>query len=152
MKTKLWQKEKKTDVLIEKFTVGNDRETDMKLAKHDVFASKAHAKMLQKCGLISEKELQDLMEGLEEVNSLLTEGKFSIDENVEDIHSQVEIFLTKKYGETGKKIHTARSRNDQVLTAIKLYLKEELSGIKSGCESLIKEFYSMGKKYSGIVM
>ena len=117
MKTKLWEKELKTDNIIEKFTIGNDKELDMFIAPFDVQASKAHAKMLCKVNLITESELEQLLEGLEEIEQLLKKGKFKIEDNVEDIHSQIEFYLTNKYGETGKKIHTARSRNDQVLSA-----------------------------------
>lgn len=147
MKTKLWEKEIKTNGLIEKFTIGKDKELDMFIAPYDVQASKAHAKMLGKVNLINECELEQLLEGLNEIEQLLKEGKFKIEGGVEDIHSQIEFYLTTKYGETGKKIHTARSRNDQVLTAIKLYLKHELSLIKSKSLELQSIFNKLSLKY-----
>jgi argininosuccinate lyase len=152
MKTKLWEKENKTDSLIEKFTIGKDKELDMFIAKYDVIASKAHAKMLHKVELISAEECSQLLKGLEEIETLLQNGEFTIEEGVEDIHSQIEFYLTKQYGDTGKKIHTARSRNDQVLTAIKLYLKNELKHVKTKTNTLINEFNSLGKKHKGILL
>lgn len=152
MKTKLWEKELKTDSLIERFTVCKDKEMDMFIAPYDVQASKAHAKMLCKVNLISEAELKQLLEGLNEIEQLLKEGKFKIDDGVEDIHSQIEFHLTKKYGETGKKIHTARSRNDQVLTAIKLYLKHELVIVKEKSETLQSIFNDLSSKYQNMIL
>lgn len=147
MKTKLWEKETKTDKLIEHFTVGKDRELDLKIAPYDVIASKAHAKMLSKVGLITNEESEQLIKVLEEIGVLLSKDQFKIEEGVEDIHSQIEFYLTKKLGETGKKIHTARSRNDQVLTAIKLYLKNELKEIEGLSKELQKIFYSLSKEH-----
>lgn len=152
MKTKLWQKENKTDNIIEKFTIGNDPELDMFIATYDVIASKAHANMLAKVGLITEQECHQLQEGLNEISALLSKGEFVIEEGIEDIHSQIEFFLTKKYGDVGKKIHSARSRNDQVLTAIKLYLKHELNEIKNKSVNLQKEFYQLGVKHKGVLL
>ena len=147
MKTKLWEKELKTDNMIERFTVGKDKELDMFIAPFDVQASKAHAKMLCKVNLINEYELEQLLEGLNEIEKLLKAGKFKIEDGVEDIHSQIEFYLTTKYGETGKKIHTARSRNDQVLTAIKLYLKHELCIIKAKSLELQSIFNKLSLQY-----
>ena len=147
MKTKLWEKETKTDKLIEHFTVGKDRELDLKIAPYDVIASKAHANMLSKVGLITHEESAQLINVLQEIAELLTRDEFKINEGVEDIHSQIEFYLTEKLGETGKKIHTARSRNDQVLTAIKLYLKNELKEIEGLSKELQKIFYSLSKEH-----
>jgi len=147
MNTKLWEKELKTDNIIERFTVGKDKELDMFIAPFDVQASKAHAKMLCKVNLINESELEQLLEGLNDIEQLLKAGKFKIEDGVEDIHSQIEFYLTTKYGETGKKIHTARSRNDQVLTAIKLYLKHELSIIKAKSSELQSIFSKLSLQY-----
>lgn len=152
MKTKLWEKDIKTDLLIEKFTVGKDKELDMKIALYDVLASKAHAKMLCKAKLINENELTQLLEGLNNIEQLLHKGEFTINDGVEDIHSQIEFYLTEKYGESGKKIHTARSRNDQVLTAIKLYLKNELTEIETLSLKLQTVFYALSKKHQDILM
>lgn len=152
MKTKLWEKEFKTDKLIEQFTIGKDRTMDLFIAPYDVIASKAHAKMLCKVGLITKNESEQLLEGLNEIEELIKEGKFAINEGIEDIHTQIEFYLTVRYGETGKKIHTARSRNDQVLTAIKLYLKTELQVIKSKSTDLQKLFNELASKHKGIVL
>jgi len=152
MKTKLWEKEQKTDNIIEKFTIGKDKELDMFIAPYDVLASKAHAKMLCKVGLINETELQQLIQGLNEIDALLANCEFKIEDGVEDIHSQIEFYLTKKYGETGKKIHTARSRNDQVLTAIKLYLKHELNSVKEKSIKLQLIFNDLSLKFGDIIL
>ena len=145
MKTKLWEKENKTDSLIERFTIGKDQSLDLLIAPFDVIASKAHAKMLAKVELISHDECSQLLQGLNEIEILLQKGEFHIEEGVEDVHSQIEFYLTKKYGDIGKKIHTARSRNDQVLTAIKLYLKQELENVSSKTKELIGLFYELSK-------
>jgi argininosuccinate lyase len=152
MKTKLWEKETKTDPLIEKFTIGNDKTLDLFIAPYDVIASKAHAKMLCKTGLISEVELSQLIKGLNEIESHIKEGKLKINDGIEDIHSQIEFYLTLRCGETGKKIHTARSRNDQVLTAIKLYLKHELSVIKKKSEELRSLFIHLSETHENTVL
>lgn len=151
-KTKLWEKENKTDSIIEKFTIGNDQSLDMLIAPFDIIASKAHTKMLAKVGLISNHEYEQLLEGLIEIDILLSKGEFKIEEGVEDIHSQIEFYLTKKYGETGKKIHTARSRNDQVLTAIKLYLKHELEAVDLKVKELIQLFNQLSAQHKGVLL
>lgn len=135
---KLWDKGIAIDDKIEAFTVGNDRELDIHIAKYDVIASKAHATMLQKVGLINEKELHELIEGLNILEKRIEDGTFVIEADFEDVHSKIEYFLTEKYGEAGKKIHTARSRNDQVLTALHLYVKESISEITTLTDSLFK--------------
>lgn len=152
MTTKLWDKNIDTDQLIERFTVGKDRELDMLIAPYDVIASKAHVKMLTKVGLIKEQERDQLLAGLGEIAALLEKGEFKIETNVEDIHSQIEIHLTKKFGETGKKIHTARSRNDQVLTAIKLYLREELKQIREQSLALKALLNSLSEQHKQVLM
>lgn len=134
---KLWDKGFSVDKHIENFTVGNDRDIDMHIAKYDVIASKAHAKMLAKIGILSKEELDQLLEGLETLTSQIEDGTFTIEEQFEDVHSKIEFELTKTYGDVGKKIHTARSRNDQVLVALHLYYKENLKDIKE----LTKEFF-----------
>lgn len=152
MKTKLWEKENKTDLLIESFTVGKDKDNDLLIAPYDVIASRAHAYMLSKVGLLTDEEYQLLAKGLDEIKILLELGKFKIESGVEDIHSQIEIYLTKKYGDVGKKIHTGRSRNDQVLTAIKLYLKSEIAVITSKSQFLQIQFIELAKKHEGILL
>ncbi|MEJ4089306.1 argininosuccinate lyase [Galbibacter orientalis] len=133
---KLWDKGFSTDKKIDIFTVGSDRELDLVIAKYDVLASIAHAKMLHKIGLITEKEAINLVKELENIGETVKNGTFSIDDNFEDAHSKIEFLLTEKLGDTGKRIHTARSRNDQVLVAVNLYLKAELEQIKNNTKEL----------------
>ncbi|HAI41117.1 MAG TPA: argininosuccinate lyase, partial [Maribacter sp.] len=133
---KLWDKGFSTDKKIDHFTVGNDRELDLHLAKYDVIASKAHAKMLGKIGLISPKETAELVKELDNIAARIEKGTFSIENSFEDMHSKIEYMLTLSLGDTGKKIHTARSRNDQVLVAMHLNLKDELTEIKAITKSL----------------
>jgi len=127
---KLWDKGISIDKKIEQFTVGNDREIDLHISKYDVQASLAHAKMLQKINIISAEELQQLEKGLQELQEQIANNTFVIEAHFEDVHSKIEFELTKKFGDVGKKIHTARSRNDQVLVALHLYYKENLLLVK----------------------
>lgn len=136
---KLWEKGFTTDKKIDIFTVGSDRELDLVIAKYDVIASKAHAKMLGKIGLLTASETGSLLGELENIGKTMEEGHFVIEDDFEDVHSKIEVLLTEKLGDTGKKIHMARSRNDQVLVAVHLYLKDELSEIKS----LSKELFDV---------
>jgi argininosuccinate lyase len=140
---KLWDKGFSIDKQIEKFTVGNDREIDMHIAKYDVQASLAHAIMLESIGIITSNELKDLKKGLQELAHDIKNGTFSIETSFEDVHSKIEWELTKKLGEVGKKIHTARSRNDQVLVALQLYYKENLSIIKDKTKTLFDTLLSL---------
>lgn len=128
---KLWDKGISIDKKIEQFTVGNDREIDIHIAKYDVQASVAHAKMLHKIGIITSEELQQLEEGLAILSKQIADTTFEIEANFEDVHSKIEFELTQRYGDVGKKIHTARSRNDQVLVALQLFYKENLKEIKT---------------------
>ncbi len=127
---KLWQKNTSTNEKIDHFTVGNDRTYDLALAPYDCIASKAHAKMLGEIGMLTSKEVKDLTDALEGILKSTQKGDFVIEKEFEDMHSKIEFLLTQKLGDLGKKIHTARSRNDQVLVALQLYIKEELSQIK----------------------
>lgn len=127
---KLWQKDTSTNEKIDHFTVGNDRTYDLALAPYDCIASKAHAKMLGEIGLLTSKEVKDLTNALDDILKSTQKGDFVIEKEFEDMHSKIEFLLTQKLGDLGKKIHTARSRNDQVLVALQLYIKEELSQIK----------------------
>lgn len=123
---KLWQKDKPSSKRVETFTVGKDREMDMYLAGFDVLGSLAHIEMLESVGLLTNDELAQLQQALKQIYQQIQEGKFKLQDDVEDIHSQVELLLTQQLGDTGKKIHSARSRNDQVLVDVKLFLRHEL--------------------------
>ncbi|MEP0214825.1 MAG: argininosuccinate lyase [Cellulophaga sp.] len=149
---KLWDKGFSTDKKIDHFTVGNDRELDLLLAKYDVIASKAHAKMLGKIGLITAQEAESLVKELNEIAKTIEKGTFVIEDSFEDMHSKIEFILTEKLGDTGKKIHTARSRNDQVLVAMHLYLKDELQEIKSEVKVLFDLLLNLAEKYKGVLL
>ncbi|UZH55593.1 argininosuccinate lyase [Salinimicrobium tongyeongense] len=149
---KLWDKGISIDKKIENFTVGNDRELDMFLAKYDLQASAAHAKMLGKVGLISEAEVKELVEGLRQLQQQVKDGIFVIEEDFEDVHSKIEFELTKKLGDTGKKIHTARSRNDQVLVALQLYFKENLQEIISRVNQLINVLLKLAEEHKNSLL
>jgi len=127
---KLWEKGIPTDIKTDIFTVGNDRELDLLLAEYDVVGSMAHAKMLASVGLLTNEEAEDLVMALEDILTDIKKGDFFIEQSFEDVHSKVEYLLIEKLGDTGKKIHTARSRNDQVLVDVHLFLKAELTTIK----------------------
>lgn len=146
---KLWDKGLATDKKIDQFTVGNDRELDLQLAKYDVIASRAHARMLSKIGLITDSEFNELDSGLTAIADDIQNGKFTIEDDFEDMHSKIEYVLTVKLGDTGKKIHAARSRNDQVLVASQLYLKAELKTIKSELKELFDLLLNLADKYKG---
>ena len=149
---KLWDKGFTTDKKIDHFTVGNDRELDLHLAKYDVIASKAHAKMLGKIGLLTEKETNELVSELDTIAAKIENGTFIIEKNFEDMHSKIEFQLTLALGDTGKKIHTARSRNDQVLVAMHLYLKDELAEIKSMTKTLFDLLLNLADKYKRVLL
>lgn len=127
MAKKLWEKGIETDAFIEAFTVGKDRELDLELAKYDVQGTIAHITMLESVGLLEEKELKNLVKELNRIlNEIIEPGDFVIEEGVEDVHSQIELMLTQKLGDVGKKVHSGRSRNDQVLVDIKLFLRAQI--------------------------
>ena len=144
---KLWDKGFSMDKQIEKFTVGNDREIDMHIAKYDVQASLAHAIMLASIGIITADELKDLKRGLQELAADIENGTFIIEASFEDVHSRIEWELTNKLGELGKKIHTARSRNDQVLVALQLYYKENLSVITDKTKTLFDTLLGLAETH-----
>lgn len=150
---KLWEKENtKLNEFIEFFETKDDLLLDQKLLKFDLEASLAHAKMLLKIGILNSEELSKLEKGLKEILVLDKRGQFKLQFGDEDIHTKIENFLTEKYGEVGKKIHTGRSRNDQVLTAIRLFNKEKLSEIQKQMLGLIQGFQLFSKKYGHIEM
>ncbi len=136
---KLWQKDKTSLKEVEKFTIGRDQEMDMHLARFDVLGSLAHIQMLQSIGLLTQHELDVLSAELKNIYGKIEAGEFKVEEGVEDIHSQVELDLTKKRGDVGKKIHSGRSRNDQVLVDVKLYLRYELQEIVTD----VKKFFDL---------
>jgi argininosuccinate lyase len=144
---KLWDKGFSIDKQIEKFTVGNDREIDMHIAKYDVQASLAHAIMLESIGIVTANELDDLKRGLQELASDIENGTFIIEASFEDVHSKIEWELTNKLGEVGKKIHTARSRNDQVLVALQLYYKESLAIINDKTKTLFDTLLGLAETH-----
>ena len=136
MAQKLWEKSVQVNKDIERFTVGRDREMDLYLAKHDVLGSMAHITMLQSIGLLEKAELEQLLTELKQIYALAERGEFVIEDGVEDVHSQVELMLTRKLGDVGKKIHSGRSRNDQVLLDLKLFTREQIKDIALAVEQL----------------
>ena len=149
---KLWKKD--TDSLreVEKFTVGNDREFDMQLAPFDVLGSMAHAKMLAEVNLLTRKETDEIIKELANVYRSIHNSQFTIDDDVEDIHSQIELVLTQKLGDVGKKIHTARSRNDQVLVDIKLFLRDEIEKLVNNAQPVFDLLQSQSEKYKNYLL
>jgi argininosuccinate lyase len=144
---KLWEKGFSIDKQIENFTVGNDREIDMHIAEYDVQASIAHAIMLESIGIITGAELKDLQRGLAELATDIKNGTFVIEASFEDVHSKIEWELTHKLGDVGKKIHTARSRNDQVLVALHLYYKENLANINNKVKTLFDTLLNLADRH-----
>ena len=144
---KLWQKDKTSLKEVETFTVGKDREMDMHLAGFDVLGSLAHITMLESVGLLSKDELSQLKAELNNIYQQVQRGEFSLQNDVEDIHSQVELLLTQKLGDTGKKIHSARSRNDQVLVDIKLFLRHELEVLANIVQPFFELLQTQSEKY-----
>lgn len=150
---KLWQKDAtNTAQLVEQFTVGNDKDFDLLLAAYDVKGSLAHTEMLAHVGLLTVEEKEQIHKGLNEILDTIVAGKFSIAADVEDVHSQVELLLTEKIGETGKKIHSGRSRNDQVAVDIKLYLRDQVQLIKDKCSALFALLIELSQKHQNILL
>ena len=144
---KLWEKNTSSLKEVEKFTVGNDREFDLLLAPFDVLGSIAHAKMLESIKLLTKDEASVLIHELKNIYATIQDSRFSIDEKVEDIHSEIEMLLTQKLGDTGKKIHSARSRNDQVLLDIKLFLRNEIEQLVKTVQIFFDLLQSQSEKY-----
>lgn len=149
---KLWSKGFEPDKNIEQFTVGRDRELDLRLARYDVMGSMAHIRMLQSIGLLSQEELELLLPALHEIADEIERGEFRIEEGVEDVHSQVEFLLTKRLGDVGKKIHSGRSRNDQVLVDLKLFFRDELKSIAHSAKKLFDRLISLSEKHKNKLM
>ena len=146
--SKLWSKENtSTSALIEAFTVGHDKDFDILLAEYDVLGSLAHTEMLESVGLLGKNDLQLIQQGLQQILAEIRAGSFRIDDNVEDVHSQVEGLLTQRIGEAGKKIHSGRSRNDQVAVDIKLYLRAQVLAIKDESNALFQQLIGLSEKY-----
>jgi len=150
---KLWDKGISTDKKIEQFTIGKDRELDPLLARWDVLGSLAHIEMLGSVGLLDEDDLASLRKELVNIHeSIVSGGKFEIEEGVEDVHSQVELMLTRTLGEAGKKIHSGRSRNDQVLVDLKLYLRHEIQELTERVKQLFNSLQSLSEKHRDVLM
>lgn len=152
MATKLWEKNFEVNAEIERFTVGRDRELDIYLARYDVLGSMAHIKMLQSIGLMEKDELDALLAELRNIYRDCTEGRFVIEDGVEDVHSQVELLLTRRLGDMGKKIHSGRSRNDQVLVDLKLFIRHELREIADGVMTLFGELQEKSERFKDFLM
>lgn len=152
MATKLWEKNFEVNAEIERFTVGRDRELDIYLARYDVLGSIAHIKMLQSIGLMEKDELDALLAELRNIYRDCTEGRFVIEDGVEDVHSQVELLLTRRLGDMGKKIHSGRSRNDQVLVDLKLFIRHELREIADGVMTLFGELQEKSERFKDVLM
>lgn len=149
---KLWSKGFEPDKMIEQFTVGQDQLLDLRLAKYDVQGSLAHIKMLESIGLLSNDELSILTAALNDIAADIDRGDFTIEEGIEDVHSQVEFLLTKRLGDVGKKIHSGRSRNDQVLVDLKLFMRDELRSVARSLQSLFDKLQLLSNKYKDVIM
>ncbi len=149
---KLWQKNATSKAEVETFTVGKDRELDIHLAPFDVMGSLAHIQMLQTIDLLTLQELHDLEKGLKEIYKEIQKGNFRLYDDVEDVHSQIEILLTKKYGDTGKKIHSARSRNDQVLVDLKLYMRSEIETLVNNVKNFFDLLIRQSEQYKDYLL
>lgn len=152
MANKLWEKNFEVNKEIERFTVGKDRDMDLYLAKYDVMGSMAHITMLESIGLLEKEELDKLLVELKNIYAICERGEFKIEEGVEDVHSQVELMLTQKLGDMGKKIHSGRSRNDQVLIDLKLYTRHELKEIVDCVKILFDELIGKSNQYKDVLM
>ena len=152
MANKLWDKGYDEDALIDAFTVGHDRELDLELAPYDILGTMAHITMLESVGLLPKADLELLLPELKALYSLASEGKFEIDPDVEDVHSQVELLLTRSLGDIGKKVHTGRSRNDQVLVDLKLFTRARIGRTVRKVESLFKTLQEASEKHKDVLI
>ncbi len=152
MANKLWEKNYEINHEIERFTVGRDREMDLYLAKYDVLGSMAHITMLESIGLLEKEELKPLLDELKNIYELCEKGEFVIEDGIEDVHSQVELMLTRKLGDMGKKIHSGRSRNDQVLVDLKLFTRHQLKEIADAVKVLFDELLQKSNQYKEVLM
>jgi len=145
--SKLWQKDKGTESSVEKFTVGNDRELDNQLAAFDVLGSLAHTRMLESIGLMEKQDLDQVQSGLKQIFKEVQSGSFSIEPDVEDVHSQVELLLTRRIGDAGKKIHSGRSRNDQVLVDLKLFFRSQIQQLVKNTDILFTQLIAQSEEH-----
>lgn len=152
MAQKLWEKNVQVNAEIDRFTVGRDREMDMYLAKYDVLGSMAHITMLESIGLLTSGELKILLEELKNIYASVERGEFVIEDGIEDVHSQVELMLTRRLGDVGKKIHSGRSRNDQVLVDLKLFIRAQLKSVAEAVERLFHVLISQSNRYKDVLM
>ena len=152
MAQKLWEKNVQVDQEVDRFTVGKDREMDLYLAKYDVLGSMAHITMLERIGLLTAEELQTLLAALREIYKVADSGKFVIEEGIEDVHSQVELMLTRSLGDMGKKIHSGRSRNDQVLLDLKLFTRAQIQELVTAVTSLFEVLIAQSNRYQAVLM
>ena len=148
----LWNKGTAATEVVEAFTVGNDRILDLRLAACDIEGSKAHIRMLESIGLLNEEELKTLTEGLDHILVSVKAGTFVVEDDVEDIHSQIELMLTRELGDLGKKIHSGRSRNDQVLTDLKLFLRGELHQMRQEVLDLFQLFQQLSQRLKEVLL
>ena len=151
-KDKLWTKNVQMTDEIERFTVGKDREMDLYLAKYDVLGSMAHITMLESIGLLSKDELTQQLAALKAIYAEAEAGRFVIEDGVEDVHSQVELMLTRQLGDIGKKIHSGRSRNDQVLVDLKLFTRDQIKEVVQLTEALFHELIAKSNEYKDVLM
>ena len=152
MAQKLWEKNVKVDAGIDLFTVGRDREMDLYLARYDILGSIAHITMLESIGLLTREELDKLTQELRNIYAIAEKGDFLIEDGVEDVHSQVELMLTRSLGDIGKKIHSGRSRNDQVLVDLKLFIRSELQSVVELTDNLFTTLIAQSEKYKNVLM
>ena len=149
---KLWEKDFEINKEIERFTVGRDREMDLYLAKYDVLGSMAHITMLESIGMLESDELRQLLAELKNIYAMAERGEFVIEDGIEDVHSQVELMLTRRLGDMGKKIHAGRSRNDQVLVDLKLFTRQQLIDIAQQVKTLFDELIAKSNQYKDVLM
>ena len=152
MAQKLWEKNVQVDQEVDRFTVGKDREMDLYLAKYDVLGSMAHITMLERIGLLTAEELQTLLAALREIYKIAESGSFIIEEGIEDVHSQVELMLTRSLGDMGKKIHSGRSRNDQVLLDLKLFTRAQIQTLVTAVTELFEVLIAQSNRYQAVLM
>lgn len=149
---KIWKKNIDVDTFVEKFTVGNDRELDLLLAEADVLGSLAHTRMLNSISLLEEEDLQAVQQELKNIYQDIQKGNFQIEDGIEDIHSQIELMLTRKLGDAGKKIHSGRSRNDQVLVDLKIYFRNQIQGIAKNTKTLFNTLIKLSNEHKNVLM